>query len=391
MPSSRAGSGEPEEESAHRGRAAERTRARAVALLVPSFALHDAVGHDTAGIRRALRARGSEVRVFAGSAAQGLEAELLGGARRALEAGALVVYQQSTGWTEGARLLALASGPIVVRDHGVTPSRFFAESDPDLRREVEEGERQRAALARDPRVTRYLATSPAVARELVSLGAPGDRVAIVPPFTRVEELAAAAPDATTLRRLSARPADVLFVGRIAPNKGQHRIQRVVSRYAALYGEIPRVRFVGKGDRRHGAYASLLRRERVELALEGSVESLGEVSEAALKAAYLSSRVFLCCTLHEGFCVPVVEAAWLGLPVVAAHQETVAATLGPGGLVLPPDADDDLLATALRRVLRDGALRERLVHAQRETACARFSSAAVERDLATALAPLCGNA
>ena len=246
------------------------------------------------------------------------------------------------------------------------------------------GETQRAALASDPRIAGFLATSPVVASELSELGAPPERIRIVPPFTRVEALADLAPDESTLRRFLSRPADVLFVGRIAPNKGQHRIQRVVARYAALFGEPLRVRLVGKADPRHGAYERLLRRERGELALEGRVQLLGEVGEAALKAIYLTSRVFLCCSEHEGFCVPLAEASWLGLPVVATHQTAVADTLGSQGFVLPPDTDDDLVAVALRRTLHDAALRERLVEAQRETVRWRFSRDPFERALGAAL-------
>jgi glycosyltransferase involved in cell wall biosynthesis len=391
MRSSPASSGGTTAPSATSGHLGESSPPRSISLVLPSFAAHDAVGHDTAGIRDALRAPGRTVRIFAASAAPGLEAEPLAAAQRSLERGDLVIYQQSTGWAEGERLLAHASGPIVVRDHAVTPGHFFAASDAALQSEVAAGERQRAALARDPRVTRFLATSPVTARELVSLGAPPERVAVVPPFSRVEELAAAVPDAGALRRLTARPADVLFVGRVAPNKGQHRIQRVLSRYGALFREVPRLRLVGKSDHRHDAYASRLRRERIELRLEGAVETLGEVTEPVLKAAYLCSRVFLCCSLHEGFCVPLVEAAWLGVPVVAAHLETVEHTLGSGGLVLPPDADDDLLAVSLHRVLADAGFRERLVEEQRASVRARFSRAAIARELAAALAPFHGSA
>lgn len=356
----------------------------AVALLLPSLAQHDAVGHDTLGLREALCARGLGVRVFAGSSAVQRDAEGLDAAARFLPRAALVLYQQSTGWAEGVRLLNGVPGRVLIRDHGITPSRFFSESDAALRNEVSAGEEQRAALASNPRITGFLATSPVVVSELVELGAPPERIRIVPPFTRIEALADLAPDESTLRRYLSRPADVLFVGRIAPNKGQHRIQRVIARYAALFGEPLRVRLVGKVDPRHGAYEQLLRRERSELALEGRVQVLGEVGEPALKAIYLTSRVFLCCSEHEGFCVPVVEASWLGLPVVATHQSAVADTLGPQGLVLPPDADDDLVAVALRRILHDAALRERLVEAQRSSVRLRFTRDAIGRALGAAL-------
>jgi glycosyltransferase involved in cell wall biosynthesis len=378
--------------SAHdeRGRVERRDhggRGGEAAILLPSFAAHDAVGHDTLGLRDSLRDAGFAVRVFAGSSAAGLGGESVTAARPWLRRGVLAIYQQSTGWREGERLLAAATGPIVVRDHAVTPQRFFAASDAQLRAEVAAGEGQRGALARDPRVTRFLATSACTARELVALGAPAERIAVVPPFSRVEHLADVAPDEAALRRFAARPADVLFVGRVAPNKGQHRVQRIAGRYAVLFGDALRVRLVGKVDLRHLAYDRQLRRERAELGLEGRVQLLGEVTEAELKASYLTSRVFLCCSEHEGFCVPLVEAAWLGVPILAAHQDAVADTLGRRGFVLPADAGDDLFAVALRRLLQDAELRDRLVEAQRADTYERFSRAALAARLGAALAPI----
>src|SRR5262245_15879270 len=117
MRSSPASSGGTGEASATSGRTGEHPPARVVSLVPPSFAGHDAVGHDTAGIRDALGARGLAVRVFAGSVSPELGAEPLSAGSRSLGRGDLVIYQQSTGWAEGARLLAHATGPIVVRDH----------------------------------------------------------------------------------------------------------------------------------------------------------------------------------------------------------------------------------------------------------------------------------
>ena len=94
---------------------------------------------------------------------------------------------------------------------------------------------------------------------------------------------------------------------------------------------------------------------------------------------------LCCSEHEGFCVPLVEAARLGLPVVASRQEAVAETLGAQGLAI--EGDDDTLATAVHRVIADADLRERLVGTQRERYARLFAPAAMERGFLEALGPL----
>lgn len=356
------------------------------AILVPSLASDDAVGHDTQGLAEAIGRLGFRVSVFAGSAAPGVDALPLERAWRFVARRAdLILYQQSTGWPAGERLLARARGTIVVRDHDVTPSCFLARSRSELRREVAEGERARARLARDARVDAYWATSRATARGLAGLGADPGRIAVVPPSAGVERLEAVAPDRAALRRFALRPATALFVGRVAPNKGISRMQRVAARYRELFGEPLRVRIVGRLDPRHAAYHRELERERAALGIAATFHLLGELSLAELKAAYLTSRLFLCCSEHEGFCVPLVEAARLGLPVVAAEQEAVAETLGPGAMVLP--FDDVALAVAVRRVLSEDALRDRLVERQRRQAIERFGRRALERAVEAALARL----
>src|SRR5581483_5742642 len=176
--------------------------------------------------------------------------------------------------------------------------------------------------------------------------------------TRAGRRRAAVPPRGRARRRRARRGGptALFVGRLAPNKGHRRALRVAAAYAELFGEPLRLRFVGFHDPRWARWIAVLGRERESLGLGSTVDFVGSLTEAELKSAYLTSHVFLCCSEHEGFCVPLVEASELGLPVVAAYQDAVADTLGPSGLVLR-EASDDALAVAVRRVLRDPELRD----------------------------------
>jgi glycosyltransferase involved in cell wall biosynthesis len=333
-----------------------------VAILVPSLQRGDATGNDALGMRAALVARGWDVRLFAEGGDRTLGFGTSAEARVFLRDGAAAIFHQGTQWDNGVRIFERASGVRIARDHNVTPAAFFAGVSDDFVGASNVGLAQRQRLARDPSIG-WIAASAMNAGELVALGAPRERVAVVPPFHQAEELAAVEPDEIALRRWAALPADVLFVGRLAPNKGHRRLLRIAATYAELFGRRLRVRLVGSHDRRWAPWLALLARDREQLGLGDSIEYLGTLSTAELKSAYLTSRLMLCCSEHEGFCVPLVEAGRLGVPVVATWQAAVAETLGPDGLVLR-DASDDVVAIALRRVLDDGALRDALVAAQR---------------------------
>jgi alpha-1,3-rhamnosyl/mannosyltransferase len=63
--------------------------------------------------------------------------------------------------------------------------------------------------------------------------------------------------------------------------------------------------------------------------------------------------------YEGFGFPVLEAMATGVPVVAARAGSIPEVAGDAALLVDPN-DDAALASALARVLDDGALRADLV-------------------------------
>ena len=75
----------------------------------------------------------------------------------------------------------------------------------------------------------------------------------------------------------------------------------------------------------------------------------------MKALYLTADVLLVTSLHEGFCVPLVEAMGLRLPVVAVPTAAVPYTGGDAARYA--DADPAAIAERIREVLADPAERE----------------------------------
>ncbi len=361
--------------------ARERGRRRA-AILLPSLSSADATSVDAIRMAETLRRGGWTARVFAGTSPVGSPAGTVSEAARFLDAGeAVTIYHSGARWDDGVALLDRTRGAIVVRDHNVTPPDYFAGISHEFVDAATRGMEQRASLARDPRVLRFLAASERNARELRAAGAPPDRVRVVPPFHPTETLLGAAPDRAALARWQRRPA-ALFVGRVAPNKGHLRLLRVAAVHQELFGEALAMRIVGGADPRLHRWTARVERWREECGVSPSVELCGGVSTGVLKAAYLTASVFLCCSEHEGVCVPLIEATAFGVPIVAAHEAGVAETLGDAGLVV--DGDDDALATAVHRIRHDADLRERLLSAQRARMADTFSiralTAALERGL-----------
>jgi glycosyltransferase involved in cell wall biosynthesis len=93
----------------------------------------------------------------------------------------------------------------------------------------------------------------------------------------------------------------------------------------------------------------------------------------------SFDAFVLCSLTESFPLVVPEAMLAGTPIVASDVGSVSEAVENGvtGLLVPA-GDPEALAAALRRVLSDPGLADRLRTAAREKAVREFTAGAMAR-------------
>jgi L-malate glycosyltransferase len=302
------------------------------------------------------------------------------------EPGSVLLYHLSTG-SRMVDWLAERPESIVVDHHNITPPELVEGWDPARAVELAAGRRQVAALA--PLAVLGLADSAWNRAELDDVGY---RATAVAPVLLDPERRAVEPDAATVDALArgaeAGGADWLFVGRIAPSKGQRELVVAFAAHRRLHD--PRARLHLVGGTSSPAYADAVRAlvrdaSPGDPGLADAVRLWGEVSDAELCALYAAADVFVSCSAHEGFGVPLVEAMWWGVPVVAFGAAAVPETVGGAGLVLP-SVEPVLVAEAVARVLGDGPLRAGLVAAGRGRA-ADFSLARARTRMTEALWPV----
>ena len=351
-------------------------RKQTVAILLPTLTRGDATAADVLGMREALTSAGYDVRLFAEAADPKFGAESNSHALSFLSRHkGLVIYHHGIYWETGAQLLDSVRGPLIIRDHNVTPSRFFEGVSAEFSTNTRLGIVQRQKLARRKDVTRYLPCSNFSATELISFGTNPKQISPLPPLHNIDHLINTAADPRALRQWAQDPADILFVGRIAPNKGHRRLVRVAAVYRELFGQPLRVRFVGTLSDQLVNWELLLRQEANQSGLCSQIDITGAVSEAELKAAYLTSRIFVSCSEHEGFSVPLVEASAMGLPVLISDQPAMVETMGDVGITFAKTQDDEM-ATMVHRLLHSSADRENVRIAQHSSLQKRFSRTAL---------------
>jgi glycosyltransferase involved in cell wall biosynthesis len=105
-------------------------------------------------------------------------------------------------------------------------------------------------------------------------------------------------------------------------------------------------------------------------LGGRVRLLGWVDDATLDGLYRAADCFVFPSLAEGFGLPVLEAMLRGVPVACSNATALTEVAGDAALLFDP-LDVEAIADAVRRILEDYALAERLRAAGRKRA-RRFS-------------------
>ncbi|MDD4850657.1 MAG: glycosyltransferase family 4 protein [Gemmiger sp.] len=269
----------------------------------------------------------------------------------------ILIYHLSTGDALNERLIALPGHKLIIY-HNITPPEFFAPYAPAAAALTAQGYEQVKALAA---VAEYcLADSAYNAAELRRMGytCPIDVVPILIPFDDYRRT----PDAAVQKKYSDGRTNLLFVGRIAPNKRQEDVIRAFDCYKKTYDPTARLFLVGSYNV-EDAYYITLRRYCKNLGVKDVIFP-GHIRFEEILAYYAASHAFLCMSDHEGFCVPLVEAMCFGVPIVAKSTTAVGETMGGGGLLLP-DNSPTLAAAALHRLLADAPLRAQLAAGQQQ--------------------------
>ncbi|HET9032957.1 MAG TPA: glycosyltransferase [Dokdonella sp.] len=358
-----------------------------VAILIPVLTSKDAVGADALAMAAILDESGLDTRIFCNSST-GVRRKTWPAEELNAFAGGpndLVIYHFSTGWPAAVELLKRCRGYRVIKYHNITPSRFFEPYSAEYHGGCEKGRRELATVA-NLGCELYLGDSAYNLAELVEVCKTKLHSGILPPFHRVEELVAAEADTSLVDALTDGAKNFLMVGRVAPNKGHLNLIDAFSAYVRGYAEPARLLLVGKIDARLQTYTDSIRQRIDALGLADQVLWIDAASEAQLKAAYISSHVFMLMSEHEGFCVPLIESMALATPIVAHASSAVPETLGDAGIAWD-EQDPWLYAASAARLFGDDQMRADLLECGRRRYQENFANEVLRKRFLGYLEPV----
>jgi glycosyltransferase involved in cell wall biosynthesis len=247
--------------------------------------------------------------------------------------------------------------------HNITPPEYFIGVHKDLVRLCFRGRRELTAYI--PRCEIALGDSEYNRQELEGLGFASTAVLpVVPDFVHLD----LPPNTMTADAFDDGWTNILFVGRVIPNKKLEDAIRAFHVYRTRHNPRARLLFVGS----YSGFEKYLAMLHGLIARLGTpdVHFLGHVTNEELTALYDVADLFLCASEHEGFCVPLVESFYKGVPVLAYAATAVPATMDGGG-VLYETKDPFRIARLMAGILEHPDVEEAVIRSQ-DAALARLS-------------------
>jgi L-malate glycosyltransferase len=329
---------------------------RRIHQVLATLGYGDAIGHEVLGIQRVLRRAGYESDIFVETADHRVES-LTRDYRELVDASDpdnLLLHHFSIGSKASRTAFALPDRMALIY-HNITPPEYFVGVHRRLARQCFRGRRELHAYV--DRCDLALGDSEFNRQDLEGLGFPRTAVLpVVPGFSHLER----EPNRLVARDFDDTWTNIVFVGRVIPNKRIDNLIRFFHAYHTVFNPRSRLLIVG-AQRGFERYLASLHQLAATLGAT-DIEFIGHVSDEELVAFYDVADLFLCASEHEGFCVPLVEAFYMEVPVLAYAATAVPTTMDGAGVLF--DTREPLeVARLMDAIVADRDLQQRIVEGQ----------------------------
>lgn len=326
--------------------------------LVPAFHRGDAIGDTSLNLRNFFRSRGFRSDIYCLDRDRGLEEEsILFKNFQDPESGDVTILHYALVSALTPRFKELRSKKVLIH-HNVTPHEYFSRYSPEMARITRLSREELASLA--PDVDLGLADSEYNRRELLDLGF--KKAEVLPlfiDFAKYEK-----KESRFIRRIFGDGrTNILFVGRIVPNKKIDELIKVVFYYKKYISPLVRLVVVGKTFSLPKYYQSLIRLADEFYLKPDEVCFTGHIPDEEMFALYRQADVFLSLSEHEGFGLPFIESMVFDLPIVAYDCTAVPGTLGGSGILIKHKRIA-YVAELVHAVSADRKLSEEILRGQR---------------------------
>jgi glycosyltransferase involved in cell wall biosynthesis len=199
-------------------------------------------------------------------------------------------------------------------------------------------------------------------RELIEHNFDESKTDVLPIFISFEKFDEAGINENLVKQYHDGWVNLIFVGRIAPNK---KIEDIIKCFYYYHNGInKRSRLFLIGSLFLDKYNKELNDLINQLNLKRNVIFTDKVCLSDLKTYYSLSDVFICMSEHEGFCVPLLECMYFKIPILAYNSTAIPFTLDKSGVLINTKNYNEI-AELIHIVVSDSKIRDQIIKKETE--------------------------
>jgi glycosyltransferase involved in cell wall biosynthesis len=296
--------------------------------VLPTLAYGDAVSNDTINIKKLLTELGYETQILAENIWNKVkkEAEFIDHSKNQINEEDVVIYHKSTGTDLSEWFKNIKCQKKIMIYHNITPAKYFKGYSKETQKLVEYG--YKGLFELNGNIDYCIADSEYNKIELENFGF--TEIKVLPILMKFDDYDQK-PDQGVIDKYDDDYTNILFVGRISANKKQENIIKSFYYYHKYYNNKSRLFLVGS-PLGMDKYDNELKDFVDELEISQSVFFTRHIPFSQILSYYHIADLFLCASEHEGFCVPLLEAMYFDIPVLAYNTTAIPYTLGDAGVM-----------------------------------------------------------
>ncbi len=327
--------------------------------VIENIVFGDAISNHAINIYKILKKNGYETAIYAVNHDTRLDETMVRSMKEMpeLKENDLIIYQMCQSSSINTMIKSWKCKKACIY-HNVTPPEFFLPYDSFQSRFQQKGLKEIGKLKET--FDYVWGVSRFNCDNLIEMGYDREKISVSPILLDFSDFRQE-PDQKTVNRYSDNWVNILFVGRIAPNKKQEDIIRAFAYYKKYVNKKSRLILVGSFF--NSSYQHCLEKYIEQLEVEDVIFP-GHITFKEILGFYSVANVLLCMSEHEGFCVPLLEAMLFDVPIIAYGAAAIPETLAGSGILLK-DKDPAKVSYAIEQLVSNEDLRRKVIEKQRQ--------------------------
>ena len=326
--------------------------------LFSSLSYGDAIGNDILALDSIIKEKGFQTKIYAEKIDKRISSELASNISEFTPEPTDLLILHIGGATKLNQWIKNVKCKKIMIYHNITPSEFFEDYNKKSAEYCKRGLKEVESLNKT--FDMVLACSDFNKQNLIDMGYSCE-INVLPILIPFEDYKKT-PSQAVIDKYNDDFTNIIFLGRLVPNKKQEHILEAFSEYQKKFNKKSRLFLVGNPTGCEN-YSEKLKEYAKKLDLKNVIFT-GHTRFDEILAYYKISDLFLCMSEHEGFCVPLVEAMFFDLPIVAYASSAIPWTLGGSGFLLN-EKTPALTAGVMNAILTDNSLKNKILKNQQE--------------------------